>query len=164
MELAKDCVRMCHVLKTVTEGKDGDDLNCPSSGQIEDLRRCVIRAQPSSLTITSDIRIVRHIECAVSERVNCPRDVREYHPGSTKERLVAWQTEIWEILRGPQPTGPAVSEQPQGELGRGGVLEVNGIKQHVVRPVGAEPPAPVPVVVRYCLPHPCCSLLTLCTL
>ena len=37
VELAKDCVRACHVLKSVTE---------PSEKQIEDLERCVNPAQP----------------------------------------------------------------------------------------------------------------------
>lgn len=92
---------------------------------------------------------MRHIKSALGERANCPRDLLEYyHPGSTKEYLVAWQTEMWEILRGPQLAVPAVSE-PQVELGWGGA---SGIEQHVRWPVETEPPAPVSVVVRYRLP------------
>jgi hypothetical protein len=51
------------------------------------------------LTITRDVRIVRHIESVVSERPNCAHDLREHHPGPTSERLVAWRAEIVEILR-----------------------------------------------------------------
>ena len=41
VELAKTCVRTCHVLKTVTDGRDIDGLSGPSRWQIEDLGRCV---------------------------------------------------------------------------------------------------------------------------
>ena len=41
MELAKDCVRMCHVLKTVAEGNDVDSSSSSRKNQIEDLGRCV---------------------------------------------------------------------------------------------------------------------------
>jgi len=41
VELAKTCVRACHVLKTATDGRDINDLSGPSRRQIEDLGRCV---------------------------------------------------------------------------------------------------------------------------
>jgi len=37
VELAKTCVRTCHVLKTVVDGRDIDSLSDPSKRQIEDL-------------------------------------------------------------------------------------------------------------------------------
>ena len=45
MELAKACVRACHVLKAVTDGRDVDNSSSPSRRQIEDLGRCVDPAQ-----------------------------------------------------------------------------------------------------------------------
>ena len=44
------------------------------------------------------------------------------------------------------------SKLSQGDLERGGVLEVSEIKQHVHGSIGAEPPAPASVVVRYRFP------------
>ena len=44
VELARDCVRACHVLKTMTEGRDADNLSGSSERRIEqigDLGRCV---------------------------------------------------------------------------------------------------------------------------
>jgi len=41
VELAKTCVRACHVLKTATDGRDIDDLSGPSRRKIDDLGRCV---------------------------------------------------------------------------------------------------------------------------
>ena len=87
-ELAMDCVRMCHVLKAATEGRDVDGLSGPSSGQLEDLGRCVHWTQMPSLALTSGSRVVRHIESAVSERANCVHSSREYHPESTKQCLI----------------------------------------------------------------------------
>jgi hypothetical protein len=98
VELAKFCTGACHVLKTATGGRDVGSLSGPSKEQIEDLGRCVDPAKPSPLTIISDIRTVRHIESVARERANCARDLREYHPGPTKECLVAWRAEIREIL------------------------------------------------------------------
>ena len=46
MELAKDCARTCHVLNTLADGRDANDLSGPSKKQIEDLGRCV-RIQPN---------------------------------------------------------------------------------------------------------------------
>ena len=46
VELAKTCVRTCHVLKTVTDGRDTDSLSGPSRRWIEDLGRC---ADPARL-------------------------------------------------------------------------------------------------------------------
>ena len=102
MELARDCVRACHVLKTMTEGKDADNLSGLSqrrAEQIEDLGRCVNPDRLSLLKITSDTRIVRHIESVVSERAKCGHGSLEHHPEPTKECLIAWQMEMWEILR-----------------------------------------------------------------
>jgi len=45
VELAKTCVRTCHVLRTATDGRDVDGLSGPSIGQIEDLGRWVDSAQ-----------------------------------------------------------------------------------------------------------------------
>jgi len=52
VELAKDCARTCHVLKTVAGGSGVDDLSGPNRKQIEDLGRCVNPAQPILPTIT----------------------------------------------------------------------------------------------------------------
>ena len=41
VELAKACVRTCHVLKTVTDSRDLDSSSGPSRRNIEDLERCV---------------------------------------------------------------------------------------------------------------------------
>ena len=45
VELAKTCVKTCHVLKTVTNGRDIDNSSGPSKRRIEDLGRCVDPAQ-----------------------------------------------------------------------------------------------------------------------
>ena len=126
---------MCHVLKIATEGADENYSSGPSSGQLEDLGRCAIRTQPSSLTITRDFRIVRCIESAVSEQANSVHDLREHHPGSAKERLLLWRAEIWEILKvfdvcSPQPAVPTVSQLPQEDFRRGSALEVS-VVEHV---------------------------------
>ena len=88
VELAEDCIRACHVLRSVTD---------PSGKQIEDLGRCVNPAQPSLRIITSDTRIVRHVESIVSRRDSCARDL--HHPGSTEEWFSVWRMEMWEMLR-----------------------------------------------------------------
>jgi len=90
---------MCHVLKSVTEGEDAENSSGPSEEQIDDLGRYVNPAQLSLLSVTICVRIVCHIESVVGERANCARDLREHHPGSTDECLMAWRAEIWEILR-----------------------------------------------------------------
>ena len=89
---------MCHVLKSVTEGRDLDDLAGPGKKEIEDLGRCVDQAQPSLPNVTSGVRTVHRIEAAVLERANFAQGSREHHPGSTKGHVMAWRTEIWEIL------------------------------------------------------------------
>lgn len=81
VDLAKICVKTCHILKTLTEGGDVNDLSGPNKKQIEDLGRCADSAQSSLLTMTSDIRTMRHIESVVRERANRTRDSRGYHPG-----------------------------------------------------------------------------------
>jgi len=45
VELAKTCVRTCHVLRKVTDERDADSLSGPSRRQIEDLGRCVDSTQ-----------------------------------------------------------------------------------------------------------------------
>jgi len=42
VELAKYCVRACHVLKTATEGRNVDSLNRPAKKAIEDLEGYVV--------------------------------------------------------------------------------------------------------------------------
>ena len=162
VELANACVRACHVLKTVTDGRDTDSLRSPSERQIEDLGRCVDPAQPPLLTMTSDTRTVRHIESAVKERANCARDSQEHHPGSIDEAPVAWQTEVLERLRVLdvccfQLAVPTRSKLPQGDLGQGGILEVGSIEQRVQGSIGVDLLAPASVVC-YCfvisIPYP----------
>lgn len=159
-----DCVRMCHMLKTVTERREEDDVSGPSDKQIEDFGRCVDRTQSSSLTITSDFRIVRHIESAVDERAGCAANLREHHPWSTEEHLIQWRTEMLEILRyfdvrGPQLAVPTVSNLPQEDLQPGSALEV---KQHVDGTAHADSSAPASVKVCFCLPPPRHPLPTIC--
>jgi len=92
--------------------------------------------------MTSDIRTVRHIESAVRERANCARDSQEHYPGSINGCPVAWWMEMLEKLRildvcGFRPAMPTPSKLPQGDLGSGGTLEADPIKQHVQRSVDA---------------------------
>ena len=88
------------MLKSVIEGMNADNLSGPSKKRVEDLGRCVNPAQPSPLNITSGVRIVCNIESVVSERADHPHDLPESHPDSTEEHLIAYRTEMWEILRG----------------------------------------------------------------
>ena len=146
MELAKDCIRTCHVLKSVTEGSGGG----PDNRGVEDLGRCVNRTKSALPTITSDTRIIRHIEFVVRERADHPRDLQENHPESTEERLIVWRTKMLEILRVFDVRGqllpiPMVSQLPQA---RGG-LGAGEIGQHVHRPTNMEPLTPASVMVRY---------------
>lgn len=155
-ELARDCVRACHVLKTVTEGRDGDNLSGLSEKQIEDLGRCVTPDQFFLLKITSDNRVIRHIESVVSECSNWYGYRSQEYPGHIKQCLIAGRTEMRQILRtfdvrGFQPIVDTVSEPPQGDLGRGSVLVISEIGQHVGRFTDAEPPVPASVVVRCCV-------------
>ena len=117
VELAKCCARACHVLKTATEGRSVDSLSDFSKKLAEDLGRCVDLANSFIPIITSDTRTIRHIESVVSERANCACDLREHHPGSTYECLVAWQAEMRGILgffnvRGCHLTVPTVPKLP----------------------------------------------------
>jgi len=42
VELTRECVRTCHVLKSVAEGSDADNFSgSPSAKRVEDLGRCV---------------------------------------------------------------------------------------------------------------------------
>jgi len=92
--------------------------------------------------MTSDIRTVRRIESAVREHANCTRDSQEHYPGSVNECPVALRMEMLERLRtldvrGFQPAVSTSSKLPQGDLGPGGTLEADPIKQHVQRSVDA---------------------------
>ena len=117
VELAEACARACLVLKNATERTDMGNSSGPSEKQIRDLGRCVDIVQRFPPTITTIIRILRHIEFVIGERANCRRDLQEHHPGSTEEHLIAWRMEMWEILRvfdvrDFQLAIPAVSELP----------------------------------------------------
>jgi hypothetical protein len=89
VELAKCCVRACHVLKAVAEGRGVDNLSDPSRKEIGSLGRCVDPASSSLLTIMSGTSTVRHIESVMSARANCARDLWEHRPSPTRECLVA---------------------------------------------------------------------------
>ena len=136
---------MCHTLKSVIEGRDADNLAGPSNELIENLGRCVDPVHPSLLrNLTSNVRVVHHVESAVGERAKCTRELREHHLGSTKERLMVWRAEIWEILGafevcGSQLTTAVISKSPQGDLKRGGVLEVGETNQLLHDSIYAEP-------------------------
>jgi len=100
VELTRECVRTCHVLKSVTEGSDVDDFGGSSENRIEDLGRWVNQAQSTPPAITSlNIRIIRRIEFFVKERANHPRDLRERRPESTEQYLIVWRTKMLDILR-----------------------------------------------------------------
>ena len=121
VELAEWCTRVCHVLKTATDGRSVDSLSDPSKKQAEDLGRCVDLVNSFLQIITSDTRTIRHIESVVCERTSCAPDLREHYPGPTQECLVTWQTEMQEILRCFDVrscclTVPTVPKLHQGDL------------------------------------------------
>jgi len=157
VELARECARTCHVLKTANKRNDVDRSSSSSTNRFEDLERCVDSANPSLPTVTGDIRIVCRIESAANERTECTRDLRVHHPGSTKGRLIAWCTGMREILgsfdvRDPRFTVHMPSKPPRKVLGQGGAPGVSGANQHVHGLCGstsAEHPAPASVIVRY---------------
>ena len=125
----------------------------------------LIQSNPPLLTMTNDIRIVSHIESVVRERVNCSRGPQEYHSGSIDEDPVAWRTEVLERLRaldvcGFQLAVPTRSKLPQGDLGRGGILEVGPIKQYAQGSVDAELLAPISEVCCCFVIYATYSLLT----
>ena len=95
VDVAKSCVKTCHVLKTATEGRDVDGLSGPNQ-EIEKLERCAGSGRFSLLTMTSDTRTVRHIESAIREHADCAQDLCEDHPGSAIECLAAWRAEMLE--------------------------------------------------------------------
>jgi hypothetical protein len=133
------------VLKTATEGRSVDSLSGPSKKRIEGLGRCVDSANSSPLTITSGISIVHHLESIVRARANCARNLREHHPGPTKECLIAWR----EILgffdvRGYQPAMFTVPKLPQGYLELDKVLATSGNEQCVQGPTKAKSPTSTP--------------------
>lgn len=95
------------------------------------------------------------IDTTIREWADCVRDLRDPHPGSTKEGLIAWQAEIWELLgaldvRDHQLAVSAVSHQHQGDLGGASILEVSEIERHVRGSVSVGPSAPRSVTVCYC--------------
>ena len=90
VELVRVCVRACHLLKAVTERRVVDNLSSSSKKGIKDLGRYVDPSQRFLLLITSDIRIVCHIEFVVGERASCGHDLPEDHPEFTKECFIVW--------------------------------------------------------------------------
>lgn len=98
VDLARICVKTCHVLKMLTDGRDVDELSGPDEKQIEVLERCADPVQPSPLIMMGDIRTVRSIESAVRERGSCVRDSRGYYPGPTNECVIAWRVTLREAL------------------------------------------------------------------
>ena len=150
VELAKDCVRTCHVLKSVTEGKDANNFSGSDEKRIEDLERCVNPAQSSLQNVTSGIRIMHQTKSLVSQRAGCARDSQERHPEPIEKRLIAWRMEMLEILRvfdvrGQYPSIATVSELPQA---RGDGLEIGEIRQPVRSSISVEPSPPAFVMVR----------------
>lgn len=100
MEMAKDCVQTCRVLENVVRGRDAGNLSDFSMERMQDLERYVALARHSLPTSMSDIRVVRNIESVVVECASCARaNPREHYPESTKECLVEWRKEMWEMLR-----------------------------------------------------------------
>lgn len=153
MELAKDCIRACHVLKKATEGTGVVDLSGPSRKRIEDLERCADPARLSLLTIMNDIRAIHRIRSMVSERVDCANDACAHHSGCTEERLIARRTEMSEMLRvfdvgRFQFMITAVSNLLQGDLWRGGALGIDEIIRHTQESTDADPSFLAPVMVR----------------
>jgi len=154
VELAKTCVRTCHVLKTATDGRDVDGLSGPNRRQIEDLGRYVDSANSPLLKMTSNISTVRHIESAIRERANCARGSQEYYPESINGCPVGWRMELLERLRtldvcGFQPAVYTPSKRPQGDLGPDSILEASPVEQHAKRPVDAELLTPASAVCSY---------------
>jgi hypothetical protein len=98
LELAKCCVRACHVLKTATEGRSGDSLSGPSKKKIGDLGGYVDQANSS--TDDNEGRQNRTPHRVRGERTP---ELRPRFTGASPwahhERLVAWRAEIVEILR-----------------------------------------------------------------
>jgi len=100
VELAKCCVRACHVLKTTTEGRGMDSLSGPVKKATESLEKYVIPARLSLSIITSEIRTIRYIESNLkaSDSALGVNHLRECHPGSNGACLILWKMEIQKIL------------------------------------------------------------------
>jgi len=154
VEPAKTRAQTRHILKTVAEGRDVDNSSGPNRKQVDDLERCVEPTKPFLPNITSRIgRIVDNIGSVVSERANCTSDLRDHHPGTTGEGLIAWREEAGGMPRVSDACGPwftisTVSQLPQGDLVQYGVLGVTDTEQHERTSVDAELPAPASVLVR----------------
>ena len=151
----------------MTEGRDVDDLSCPSKG-IEELERCTDPGQFCLLTITSNTRTVRNVESTARERTDCARDLQEDHPGSTTECLMALRTEMLERLGAFDACDfylimPTPSELPQGGPRQRDVLGVGGIKQCVQGSIDAEPSALALIIVGCFVISAPYSLLTTCS-
>ena len=153
VELAKCCAKTCHVLKTATEGRSVDSVGGPSRKRIESLGRCVDPASPSLLMITDGISTVHHLESMVSARANCARNLREHHPGPTKECLIAWREILGYFdVRGCQLTAPTVSNSPQGYLELDNAPTASENEQRAQRPTKTKPSKSTPN--GYDLPAP----------
>ena len=144
VELAKACVRACHVLKAMTEREDACNLNSTGTRRVEDLGRCDNPTQHF---------LLRHIESAISERADCWYGLQEHHPEPTEECLIARRMEKWEMLgvlevRDFRPTMHTASELPQRDSGRGDARESSQVKQGAQWHASAEPSRPVPLTVR----------------
>ena len=100
VELAKYCVRVCHVLRTATEGRGMDGLSGPAKNAVEGLEKYVVPAQPSLWIITCDIRTVHSIETnmKICKRAPGANYLQERHPGSTGAFPILWKMEIQRIL------------------------------------------------------------------
>ena len=88
------------------------------------------------LILKSDISILRYVESVISEGTNRGHGLQEHRPGPAEERIVAWQTEMWERLgasdvRNFWPTIPTVLNYPGGT--RGGAMPEGAAKLNSMR-------------------------------
>jgi len=93
VELAKYCVRTCHVLKTATEKRGVGSLSEAMGKAIESLEKYVVPAHPSLQIITSNTRAMRCIESKVRECALDANYSQERHPDP-----ILWKMEIDGIL------------------------------------------------------------------
>ena len=139
VKLAKYCAGSCHVLKNMTKGREAD-LSGPNKKTIEDLGRYADLVHSSPSTITSGIRTMRNMESMVSERRKGAYDLREHHPSFTEEHLIAWTTELQEILNvlDHQLGLPTISELPQEGVGPDGPHVSGETERHVLESAATE--------------------------
>ena len=162
VELAEYCVRTCHVLKNVNQGR-GVGLNGPNKEAIENLGRYVNLTHSSLSMIMSNLRTIRNIESMVIERRHRAHELREHHSDATKGRLIAWRTELLETLRILDVrdrlfTMPTTLEPPQGDVMLDNVHEAGEIKHQAQGSIDAETPTSASMVV--CCFCPCAPLPT----